>query len=42
MFADPLTRSCVSQCSPKQGLFGDPNIAIPKCVSLCKSGSFAD
>jgi hypothetical protein len=42
MFADNLTRMCVSKCDPVLGLFGDPYITIPACVSVCASGTFAD
>jgi len=42
MFADPLTRMCVSQCNPLLGYFGDSNLAIPACVSTCSSGTYAD
>ena len=42
MFADPLTRLCVTQCDPDLGLFGDSNIPIPACVETCKSGSYSD
>jgi hypothetical protein len=42
MYADPYTRQCVSKCDPVTGLFGDGNIAIPACVSVCKTGSYSD
>jgi hypothetical protein len=42
LYADPLTRRCVSKCDPFLGYFGDSNIAIPACVSVCSSGTYAD
>lgn len=41
-YADPYSKSCVKKCSNGTNLFGDMTLAIPKCVSLCSSGTFAD
>ncbi len=42
MYANNLTRMCVSKCDPVYSLFGDPNLNTPACVTTCSSGSYAD
>lgn len=42
MFADPLTRRCVNKCDPVLGYFGDANINIPACVTVCAANTYAD
>ena len=42
MFADPLTRFCVSKCDPFLDYFGDSNTNPPKCVKTCSLNSYSD
>ena len=42
LFADNLTRRCVSKCDPVYDYFGESNLPIPQCVHTCTSGRYAD
>lgn len=47
MFAENITRTCVSKCPNKTDLYGDDtfmvgNLTVPFCVKLCSSGLYAD
>ena len=42
MYADPISRKCVSKCPNGTNTYGDSILAIPKCVSLCSPNTFAN
>jgi len=42
LFADHLTRRCVSKCDPLLGYYGDAALTIPACVKICSNTSYAD